>query len=87
MAHQLGFKKIALATDPFQSLFYSFLSNIYPRDLAHLPLSMDSIRKFATQLPDIYIDAQSAFIPDFTPPEKHRYTRSSLRNRFNEIQQ
>jgi hypothetical protein len=78
MARQLGFKKVALATDPIQSFLYRLFSKVYPTELGYLPLSMDSMQKYATEKPDICIDEQNAFVADFNPPAHIQTIRKSF---------
>lgn len=70
MARQMGFKKIALATDPYQSFMYGVFSKVYATDLGRLPASMDSIKAYALRCSNIKIDSSKAFIKDFKPVEK-----------------
>ncbi|PZF72769.1 YdcF family protein [Taibaiella soli] len=61
LAKQLGFKTIALATDPFQSLMLrGYTKRRFATDIFHLPFSTDSISKFNYLNP--VIDPQSAFV-------------------------
>jgi hypothetical protein len=83
MAHQLGFKKIALATDPFQSFMYSMFSKVYATDLGRLPASMDSIAAYAERCSNIQIDASGAYLKDFTPIERAK--TNSLRASFGRL--
>lgn len=72
MARQMGFKKIALATDPYQSFMYGMFSKVYATDLGRLPASMDSIKAYAIRCAEIKIDPSQAFIKDFKPVERAR---------------
>ena len=68
LAHQLGFKKIALATDAFQSYFLGdFIVQRTP-DVFQLPLAADSLDIYAKPLPAI--DARQAEVNNFVPLEQ-----------------
>ena len=69
LAHQLGFKKIAVATDPFQSKFLKRFIDVCKINVALVP--------FPFQLMPMYykhtfphINASDAFIKNFVPIEK-----------------
>ena len=63
MAKQLGFTKIALATDPFQSrLLKSFIRKYCP-EVWEVPIVFDSIEVDDSVLP--LIDTTAAFVPNF----------------------
>ena len=63
MAHALGFKKIALATDPFQSrMLKSFIEKYCP-GITSIPIVFDSLQMDSLALP--LIDPSSAFVRDF----------------------
>ena len=62
MAKSLGFKKIAVATDPYQYSYMSFLVGFAP-GVRILTFSPDSMKRYITALPSI--DASSAFNKDF----------------------
>ena len=68
MAHSLGFKKVALATDPFQSWMYELFSKTYKDGLPRLPLALSRLRGFNKPLPPI--NAQAALVKDFIPVKK-----------------
>jgi hypothetical protein len=63
MAKNLGFKKTAVATDPFQSYFLSNKVEVTNPSLAFLPLSVDSMEAYDRALPRI--NAKSAFVENF----------------------
>ncbi|MES2621311.1 MAG: YdcF family protein [Bacteroidota bacterium] len=65
MAQQMGFKKIALATDPFQSIFLESYEGVNVKGLAYLPFPVDSMPAFTKDLPAI--NPAEAFVPDFVP--------------------
>lgn len=54
LARKLGFKTVALATDPFQSaLLKSFTINKFGTIMYHMPFVMDSVRKYSALNPKI----------------------------------
>ena len=69
LAKQMGFNKIALATDPFQNFFLqSFIEKNTP-DLAQLPASVDSFSNYdSIGLP--HITASDALVANFIPLEE-----------------
>ena len=67
LAHKLGFKKIAVATDAYQfSYVMAFLWYSAP-GAGILPLNKDSTAFYNKPLPKI--NAQDAFVRDFVPLE------------------
>ena len=69
LAHQLGFKKIAVATDPFQSYYLKHHLADDNFKVALLPFSLDSMPVyFKRALPQV--DVTSARIENFIPLEK-----------------
>jgi len=76
MAHKLGFKKVALATDPYQALYLkTFVEKNMP-DMGILPIAMDSLKYFSPAVPPV--DLSSALVKDFVPLSK----RQSFWSRF-----
>lgn len=68
MAQKLGFKKVALAADPYQAFFLEgFIETNLP-DMGILPIAVDSLKKYYQPLPSI--DPSSAFVKDFIPLNK-----------------
>ena len=61
LAKQLGFKKIAIATDPFQSIY--LIKFEQKNTIPYLPFPLDSLNVFDKQLPKF--DATSAFVKNF----------------------
>lgn len=70
MASSLGFKKVAVATDPYQSIFLSSMYEKISPSLAFLPLNVDSINSFKKLLP--YVNVKAAFVQNFIPLEKRK---------------
>ncbi len=65
LADSLGFKKVAVATDPFQSLFLSLHIKDRKLNVALLPFQLDSMKTFNRPLPAInYADA---YVQNFVP--------------------
>lgn len=68
LAQKLGFKKVALAADPYQAFFLEgFIQTNLP-DMGILPIAVDSLKKLYLPLPTI--DASPAFVKDFVPLNK-----------------
>ena len=69
MAHAMGYRKIAVATDPFQSFYLGRYIRTQKLDVAMLPFSIDSMPVYyRSSLPDI--DFASAHVSNFVPLEK-----------------
>ncbi|MBK8658627.1 MAG: YdcF family protein [Bacteroidetes bacterium] len=68
LAQKLGFKKVALAADPYQAFFLEgFIETNLP-DMGILPMAVDSLKKWYLPVPAI--DASPAFVKDFIPLNK-----------------
>ncbi len=68
LAQKLGFKKVALAADPYQAFFLEgFIVTNLP-DMGILPIAVDTLKKLYLPVPKI--DASSAFVKDFVPLNK-----------------
>lgn len=68
MAQKLGFKKVALAADPYQAFFLEgFIQTNLP-DMGILPIAVDSLKTYYLPLPSI--DPSPAFVKDFIPLNK-----------------
>jgi uncharacterized SAM-binding protein YcdF (DUF218 family) len=68
MAQKLGFKKIALAADPYQAFFLEGFIQTNMPDMGILPMAVDSLKKFYLPLPAV--DASPAFVQNFIPLNK-----------------
>jgi uncharacterized SAM-binding protein YcdF (DUF218 family) len=68
MARKLGFKKIALAADPYQAFFLEGFIQTNMPDMGILPIAVDSLKKFYVPLPAV--DASPAFVQNFIPLSK-----------------
>ena len=68
LARKLGFKKIALASDPYQALFLKgFVEKNMP-DMGILPIALDSLKYYSPPVPEV--DASTAFVKHFVPLNK-----------------
>jgi len=77
LAKQLGFNKIAVATDPFQCyMLYTFSKKHFNTHFYFLPIIYDSIAHY-TGL-DPVIDASSACVKDFVPIDKRMNYKERL---------
>lgn len=78
-AKKLGFTRIALASDPFQSkMLRSFIRKKLNDDVHVLPFIMDTLKAMEPTMTDPEIDYRKAFVADFTPLTE----RESWRERF-----
>lgn len=67
-ARKLGFERIALATDQFQSkMLKSFIKKKVSRDVGIIPFVIDTLAAMQPKMIDPKIDFQKAFVRDFTP--------------------
>lgn len=68
LAQKLGFKKVALAADPYQAFFLEgFIQTNLP-DMGILPIAVDSLKKLYLPVPAI--DASPTFVKNFVPLNK-----------------
>lgn len=64
LAREMGFKSLALITDPFQSsLTKGFTRRRFATPIQHIPFLVDTLKKLNSQ--DCIIDPSSAFEPHF----------------------
>lgn len=68
MARKLGFKKVALAADPYQAFFLEGFIRTNIPDMGILPIAADTLKQLYLPVPKI--DASSAFVKDFVPLNK-----------------
>ncbi len=83
MAQKLGFKKVALAADPYQAFFLEgFIETNLP-EMGILPIAVDSLKKLYLPVPAI--DPSPAFVKDFVPLNKREtfWTRVKHTNHNN----
>ena len=70
---QLGFKKIALATDPFQAKQLSSYAKLrLSRDIGIIPFVVDSLKTMWPVMTDPVVDYQKAFNKDFVDITKRQ---------------
>lgn len=83
MAQQLGFKKVALAADPYQAFFLEGFIQTNMPDMGILPMSADTLKKLYLPVPAI--DASTAYVPNFIPLNKREkfWTRVKHTNHNN----
>jgi len=68
MAKKMGFKKMAVATDPYQFSYTSIFAWMKAPGAKMLPFPLDAIKTYIKPLPDI--DISSVRIKDFVPLKK-----------------
>ncbi len=78
MAQKLGFRKVALAADPYQAFFLEGFIQANLPDMAILPIAVDSLKSYYLQLPSI--DPSSAFVKDFVPLNKRESFMTRVRH-------
>ncbi len=78
LARQLGFKKIALAADPYQAFFLEGFIETNMPDMGILPMAVDSLKKFYQPVPAI--DASPAYVKDFVPLNKRESFMTRVRH-------
>jgi uncharacterized SAM-binding protein YcdF (DUF218 family) len=71
MAKRLGFEKIAVATDPFQSMALKPYAWDYSIPVTFIPIIYDSLNSFAIDS-SLTIDPSSAFVSTFIPLPKRQ---------------
>ena len=65
-AQQLGFKKIALASDPFQTkMLRKFTRQKVNAEIKLIPFVVDTLKEMQPTMIDPIIDYQQAFVPNF----------------------
>lgn len=68
MAQELGFQKVALASDPFQTkLLKKFVWKRVSPEIDLIPIVIDSLREFEKTLVEPSIDYQNAKVENFVP--------------------
>lgn len=68
LAKKLGFKKIAVATDPYQFAYMRYLMFISAPGVPIITFPMDSMKYYIDPLPQI--DAREAMVKNFIPLEQ-----------------
>jgi len=70
-AKQLGFERIALASDPFQTkLLRKFIRKKVDAGMGLIPMVIDTMKAIEPSMTDPEIDAEAAFKPDFISIKK-----------------
>jgi hypothetical protein len=70
-AKQLGFRRIALASDPFQTkTLRGFIRKKLGSEVGLIPFVVDTLKKIKPDMKDPVINAQNAFNKDFIPLTK-----------------
>lgn len=70
-ARQLGFKRIALASDPFQTkLLRKFVRKKVDAGMGLIPMVIDTMKAIEPSMIDPEINAEAAFKPDFISIKK-----------------
>jgi uncharacterized SAM-binding protein YcdF (DUF218 family) len=65
---KLGFKKIALASDPFQTkMLKKFIRRRVDKSVMLIPFVIDTMKVIETTMTDPKIAFENAFVPDFKP--------------------
>jgi hypothetical protein len=74
-ARKLGFDRIALASDPFQTkMLRRYTRKIVDPQVALIPVVMDTLKALESGMTDPEIDYKKAFVSDFTPlPERENW--------------
>lgn len=74
-AKKLGFNRIALASDPFQTkMLRRFTRKIVSPEVGMLPMVFDTIRAMESRISEPAIDFRQAFKKDFVPlPERESF--------------
>ena len=65
IARENNFKKIALATDPFQSFFLTFFAHDHHMNIDYLPIQFDMLPD--SDMKKLHIDPSTALVPHFVP--------------------
>jgi hypothetical protein len=81
LAKQLGFKKIALATDQYQNAFLTSFIEARTADVAQLPVIIDSFPVYEKKTLPI-IDAHEAFATKFVPLKERESRWERFRSSF-----
>jgi uncharacterized SAM-binding protein YcdF (DUF218 family) len=76
-AQKLGFERIALASDPFQTkMLKRYAKKIVNAEIGLIPFVLDTIMTMESKMIDPEIDYQKAFVKDFTPlPDRENFLK------------
>jgi hypothetical protein len=78
-ARKLGFRQIALASDPFQTkMLKKFTKKIVSAEVGLIPIIFDTLKVMEPLMTDPVIDPRQAFVQDFIPLTE----RENFRERF-----
>lgn len=67
-ARKLGFHRIALASDPFQTkMLQSFIRKKMKTEIGLIPIVADTLKAMQSKMTDPRIDFEKAFVTHFTP--------------------
>jgi uncharacterized SAM-binding protein YcdF (DUF218 family) len=74
-ARKIGFKTIALASDPFQTkMLKRYTRKIVSPEVSFIPIVYDTLQVMESMMTDPEIDYQKAFVESFTPlPEREGF--------------
>ena len=74
-ARKLGFDRIALASDPFQTkMLRRFTRKIVSAEVGLIPVVSDTLKAMESSITDPEIDYQKAFVTDFKPlPDRENF--------------
>jgi vancomycin permeability regulator SanA len=68
MARKLGFERIALASDPFQTkMLKRYVQKRVSQDVGFIPMVIDSLKVMQSAMSDPEIDFQQAYVNNFVP--------------------
>jgi vancomycin permeability regulator SanA len=78
LAKKMGFKKIVVATDPFQSNTLQFFAWDYGISVAFIPILSDSLNSFHVDS-SFHIDPSDSYINDFIPlPQRENTIKRAM---------
>jgi hypothetical protein len=84
MARQLGFTKIAVATDAFQCyMLYKFSKKHFHTKFTFLPIIYDSIRRYAYMEPQV--DTKPALVENFIPIDSRMNYKERLKGTMGKV--
>jgi hypothetical protein len=76
-ARKLGFHRIALASDPFQTkMLKSFIHKKMKAEIGLIPMVTDTLKAMKNNMTDPHIDYEKAFVDQFTPlPDRENFLK------------
>jgi hypothetical protein len=86
-ARKLGFNRIALASDPFQTKMLKRFTRIkVSKDVGLIPIVSESLEPITSKMTDPEIDYQKAFVKDFRSlPEREKFFKRLKGTRGHDI--